>query len=85
MRQLMTQAGFPKVWNESGIITISVELPGSYREFYDNGKLKVEVTGTIVEEEDSFKIKDGTYKEYDPNGKVTYTATFKDFQRTSEK
>ena len=73
------------VWNESGIITISVELPSRYREFYDNGKLKVEVTGTIVEEEDSFKIKDGTYKEYDPNGKVTYTATFKDFQRTSEK
>jgi len=73
------------VWNESGIITISVELPSRYREFYDNGKLKVEVTGTIAEEEDSFKIKDGTYKEYDPNGKVTYTATFKDFQRTSEK
>ena len=73
------------VWNESGIITISAELPSRYREFYDNGKLKVEVTGTIVEEEDSFKIKDGTYKEYDPNGKVTYTAIFKDFQRSSEK
>ena len=81
----MTQAGFPKVWNESGIITISVELPSRYREFYDNGKLKAEATGTIVEEDGLLNIKDGTYKEYDPNGKVTYTATFKDFERTSEK
>ena len=73
------------VWNENGIVTISVELPSHYREFYDDGKIKAEATGTIVEEDDSFRIKDGTYKEYDLNGKVTYTATYEDFQRISEK
>ena len=73
------------VWNENGTITISAELPNHYREFYDDGKIKAEATGTIVEEDDSFRIKDGTYKEYDLNGKVTYTATYEDFQRISEK
>ena len=72
------------VWNESGIITISAELPNRYREFYDDGKIKAEATGTIVEEDDAFKIKEGTYKEYAPNGEVTYSASFKDFQEVSE-
>ena len=72
-------------WNESGIVTISAELPNRYREFYDDGKIKAQATGTIVEEDDSFKIKDGTYNEYDQNGKVTYSATFKDFQKILER
>ena len=73
------------VWNENGIVTILAELPNRYREFYDDGKLKVEVTGTIVEDDGSFNIKDGIYKEYAPNGESTYSATYKDFQRISEK
>ena len=73
------------VWNEKGIVTISAELPNRYREFNDDGKIKAQATGTIVEEEDSFKIKDGTYNEYDQNGKVTYSATFKDFQKILER
>ena len=72
-------------WNESGIVTISAELPNRYREFYDDGKIKAEATGTLVEEDESFRIKDGTYSEFDENGKVTYTATYEDFQRISEK
>ena len=72
-------------WDENGIMTISVELPNRYREFYDDGKIKAEAAGIIVEEDDSFRIQDGTYNEYDPNGNVTYTATYKDFQRISEK
>ena len=73
------------VWNKSGIVTISVELPNYYKEFYEDEKIKAEATGTIVEEGDSFKIKDGTYKEYSPNGEVIYSATYKDFQVVSEK
>ena len=73
------------VWRENGNIFISAELPDRYREFYNDGKIRTEVIGVIVEEEDSFRIKDGIYKEYDFNGKVTYTATYKDFQRISEK
>ena len=73
------------VWNENGIVTISVELPNRYREFYDDGKIKADVTGTVIEEDDAFKIKDGVYNMYDPNGKVTYSATYKDFQVISEK
>ncbi len=73
------------VWRENGNIFISAELPDRYREFYNDGKIRTEVIGVIVEEDDSFRIKDGTYKEYDFNGKVTYTATYEDFQRISEK
>ena len=73
------------VWNENGVVTISVELPNRYKEFYDDGKIKADVTGTVVEEDDAFKIKEGVYNMYDPNGKVTYSATFKDFQVISEK
>ena len=73
------------VWNENGIVTILAELPNRYREFYDDGKIKAQATGTIVAEDDSFKIKDGTYNEYAPNGESTYSATYKDFQRISEK
>ena len=73
------------VWNEKGIVTISAELPNRYREFYDDGKIKAQATGTIIAEDDSFKIKDGTYNEYDQNGKITYSATFKDFQKILER
>ena len=72
-------------WNESGIVTISAELPNRYREFYSDGKIKAEVNGILIEEDGSFRIKDGTYNEFDENGKVTYTATYKDFQKISEK
>ena len=72
-------------WHEDGNTSISVELPNHYKEFYDNGKIKVEATGTIVEKNESFKIKDGIYKEYSPSGEVTYSATYKDFQIISEK
>ena len=68
--------------NENGVIIISAELPKRYREFYDDGKIKAEVNGTVVEEDESFKIKDGTYNVYDQNGNVTYSATYKDFQGT---
>ncbi len=73
------------VRNENGIIVISVELPNWYKEFYDDGKIKATATGTIVEDDGSFRIQDGTYNEYDQNGEVTYSATYKDFQRISEK
>ena len=72
-------------WNKDGYKTISAELPNHYKEFYDDGKIKVEATGTIVEENDAFKIKDGLYKAFAPNGDVTYSAPYKDFQIISEK
>ena len=73
------------VWNESGIVTISVALPNNYKEFYDDGKIKAFATGTIVEENGSFRIQDGIYNEYSQNGEITYTAIYKDFQIISEK
>ena len=72
-------------WNDKGTVTISAELPNRYREFYDDGKIKFEATGTLVEEDGSFRIQDGTYNEYSQNGEITYTAIYKDFQIISEK
>ena len=71
-------------WYTNGNAAISVELPSRYREFYDDGKVKATATGVIVEEDEAFKIKDGTYNEYDENGNVIYSATYKDFQAISE-
>ena len=73
------------IWNENGNVSISVELPNRYREFYSNGKIKAEVNGILVEEDGSFRIKDGIYNEFDENGKVTYSALYKDFQKISER
>ncbi len=71
-------------WNKNGTVIISAELPNRYREFYDDGKIKAMATGIIVEEDGSFKIKDGKYNEYDQDGKVTYSAIYKNFQRVFE-
>ena len=72
-------------WHTNGNVSISAEAPDRYWEFYDNGKIKIEVTGTIIEENEGFKIKDGVYNEYDPNGKITISSTYKDFEIISEK
>ena len=73
------------LWYPNGNLSITAELPNHYRTFYEDGKIMADVTGTIVEEDGDFKVKDGTYNEYDQNGEVTYSATYKDFQKTSEK
>lgn len=72
-------------WFPNGNVSVSAELPDRYWEFYDNGKIKAELTGTIAEENGNFKIKEGTYNMYDSNGKITNSAIYKDFQVISEK
>ena len=72
-------------WFPNGNVSVSAELPDRYWEFYDNGKIKAELAGTIAEENGDFKIKDGVYNVYAPDGKVTKSATYKDFQEISEK
>ena len=74
-----------KYWYENGNIAFSAELPNHYKVFYEDGKIKANVTGTLVEENGDFKIKDGVYNEYDQNGEVTASTTYKDFQIISEK
>ena len=74
-----------KQWNESGGLVAELDFPKYYKEYWDNGKVKVEVTGIIAEENGDFKIKDGVYNEYDQNGEVTASTTYKDFQIISEK
>ncbi len=74
-----------KYWYENGNIAFSAELPNHYKVFYEDGKIKADITGTLAEENGDFKIKDGTYNEYDSNGEVINSVTYKDFQRISEK
>ena len=73
------------LWYPNGNVAFSAELPNHYKVFYDDGKIKAEVTGTIVEENNAFRIKDGVYNMYDVNGKITNSATYKDFQVISDK
>ena len=74
-----------KYWYENGNIAFSAELPNHYKVFYEDGKIKAELIGTIAEENGDFKIKDGVYNEYDQNAEVTASTTYKDFQIISEK
>ena len=53
--------------------------------FYNDGTVKSESTGIIVEENGLYKLKDGVYNEYNHYGRVTYSATYKNFQIISEK
>ena len=73
------------LWYPNGNLSITAELPNHYKVFYEDGKIKADVTGTIVEENGTFKIKDGVYNEYDPSGEIKASATYKDFQVISKK
>lgn len=73
-----------KEWSEDGTLLLVAEMPNSYKEYYENGKIKQEVTGKLVEEDGSFKIKEGIFKEYDQNGNIIDSATFKNFHRISD-
>ena len=64
-------------WNENGSLSL-------IKIYNNNGTIKSESTGTIIEENGLFKIKDGTYNEYDLYGRVTYSATYRNFQIISE-
>ncbi len=72
-------------WHPNGNVSISAESPDRYWEFYDNGKIKAELIGTIAQENGDFKIKDGVYNKYTPNGEIMASTTYKDFQVISEK
>lgn len=74
-----------KEWDEQEHLVRDVHIPDYYREYYSNGKLMQEATGTIVEENGAFKVKDGVVKAFDSSGKLGYFATYKDFQIVSEK
>ena len=67
-----------KQWNEKGTL---IRIKANY----DNGNVKYEGNGTIIEENGSFKIKDGTYNERAPSGEVTYFAIYQNFKIISEK
>lgn len=80
-KQLVTQ----KQWNGNGVLVTEIDFPKSFKNYWDDGKIKAELTGTIAEENGDFKIKEGTYNMYDSNGKITNSAIYKDFQVISEK
>lgn len=74
-----------KEWNERESLVRDVHIPDYYREYYDDGKLMQEATGMIVEEDGSFKVKEGVIKVFDSSGKVSFSATYKDFQVVTKK
>lgn len=74
-----------KEWDEEKHLLVDVHIPDYYREYYVDGKLMQEAVGIIEAENGSFKVKEGVVKTYDSNGKVNYSATYKDYQIDSEK
>ena len=74
-----------KEWDEQEHLLVDVHIPDYYREYYVDGKLMQEAVGNIEEENGFFKVKEGVVKIFDSNGKLNYSATYKDFQVVSEK
>ena len=54
-----------------------------YKEYYDNGKIKLEAVGLIVKENGIFSVQEGTITEFDANGNILFSGTYKDFERVS--
>lgn len=73
-----------KEWNEQGALLMDVEVPRYYREYYPDGKLSQEAVGEILEENRAFKVKNGEIKAYGPDGKIYYSAVYKNFEPVSE-
>ena len=73
-----------KEWDEQEHLIVDVHIPDYYREYDVDGKLMQEAVGVIEEENSSFKVKEGVVKVFDADGKVNYSATYKDYQVVSE-
>lgn len=73
-----------KEWSGKGVLVKDVRLPEYYKEFDENGKISVEATGTVVEENGSFMVQDGVVKTYAPDGLVKESTTYKDFRMVTE-
>lgn len=100
-KKFSLDSGRVENYSESGEILVQIDwknkLPVAYRQwnekgdlnhiklFYNDGTVKSESTGIIVEENGLYKLKDGVYNEYNHYGRVTYSATYKNFQIISEK
>ena len=72
-----------KEYNEHGILIREVQLPEKYKEYYVNGKIKLEAIGLIVKENGIFYVQEGTITEFDVKGNILYSAIYKDFKRVN--
>ena len=72
-----------KEYNGNGFLIREVHLPEMYKEYYDNGKIKLEAVGLIVKENGIFSVQEGTITEFDANGNILFSGTYKDFERVS--
>ena len=73
-----------KEWSDKGVLVKDVRLPEYNKEFDENGKISVEATGTVVEENGSFMVQDSVVKTYAPDGPVRESTTYKDFRIVTE-
>lgn len=73
-----------KEWNEQGVLIKEFKAPDFYKEFYDNGTLKRELTGISRDASSKFIINNGISKFYYENGKIQNQIKYKDYKKVSE-
>ena len=70
---------FTRAWRENGKLRWEA-LPTSYKAYREDGTLDTEATGTIVFGGIGYRIKDGTLRTFNPDGKtVKRTVEYRDF------
>lgn len=77
-----------KEWNEKGVIVKDVQvgnMPNEYKEYQDNGKIKLKLSGTLYMENNVFSVENGESKLYYENGNIMEQNEFKDRLITTHK
>ncbi|WP_407456259.1 hypothetical protein [Fibrobacter sp.] len=67
-----------KDWNDNGVLTKEVNFPEYYREFYDNGKVKIEAIGVSINSLNEASAVNGYVKRFYENGQMEMFVNYKD-------
>jgi Uncharacterized protein conserved in bacteria len=59
-----------KIWNENGVLVQFIDHPNEYKEFWDNGKLKIDLKGKTHKCNTGFCFSKGHIKMYDETGNL---------------
>lgn len=59
-----------KIWNENGVLVQFIDHPNEYKEFWDNGKLKIDLKGKTHKCNTGYCFSKGHIKMYDETGNL---------------
>ena len=58
-----------KIWDDAGHLIKDIHFPTSFKEYWENGNLKIELSGNLSFDGQKYSIQKGSLKAYHENGK----------------